>query len=219
MKFKGQLCVAAVLAVAQAQSYAVDINLDLTSLPSAQGWTYFSSGAAESDVFSVAGGVLSMNGTLTNAAYYKLEGIVNLTLPFTLTATARVVSGGQTLAFYIATATQFAGINLSPTTIIDETNGTFLASLDTTTFHNYKLEGSFTTGVNLYIDDVFITSTSSAAYPINMVAFGDSGGFGNGRAEITALSFQQPIPEPATYMLLMCGLSALIVRFGTRRDA
>lgn len=219
MKLRSQLCIAAVLATSQVQSYAVDISLDFTSLPSAQGWTYVSSGAAESDVFSVAGGVLSMNGTLTNAAYYKLEGIVNPALPFTFSATARVVSGGQTLAFDVATGSQIAGINLSPTTIIDETSGAFLASLDTTTFHNYRLAGSFTTGVKLYVDDIFITSTALVAYPINFITFGDSGSFGSGRAEIIALSFQQAIPEPATYMFLLLGLGVLILQTGIKRDA
>lgn len=38
------------LAAVQGQAQATTITLDFTSLPSAQGWTYFSSGAAETDV-------------------------------------------------------------------------------------------------------------------------------------------------------------------------
>jgi hypothetical protein len=95
-------------------------TVDFISLPSAQGWTYFSSGAAESDVFSLTEGVLSMNATLTNAAYYTMGNIVDPLLPFDLTATARVFSGGQALAFYVLGAGQSAAINIAPTRIIDE---------------------------------------------------------------------------------------------------
>jgi hypothetical protein len=61
MKLKSLISAAALFAVVQGEAHATTITLDFTSLPSAQGWTYFSpSGAAETDVFSVAGGVLSM---------------------------------------------------------------------------------------------------------------------------------------------------------------
>jgi len=218
MKLKSLISTAALFAVVQGVAHATTITLDFTSLPSAQGWTYFSSGAAETDVFSVAGGVLSMNGTLTNAAYYKIEGAVDPALPFSLTARARVLSGGQALAFHVSTDTLFAGIDLSPTTIIDETNGAFLASLDNTIFHDYRIEGAFGTGYQLFVDNTLLASGSFRAYPVNMLAFGDSGSYGSGRAEITALSFQQsaPIPEPATLLLLMAGLGVMFIRFDSR---
>lgn len=158
-----------------------------------------------------------MNGTLTNAAYYKIEGAVDPALPFSLTARARVTSGGQALAFYVATNTLFAGINLSTTTIIDETKGALLASLDNTVFHDYRIAGTFGAGYQLFVDNTLLASGSFGAYPINMLAFGDSGSFGGGQAEITELSFQQTsVPEPATLFLLLSGVGSLGTRFGGR---
>jgi hypothetical protein len=206
----------AVLLFASFQASATAISLDFNSLPSAQGWMYVTSGAPETDVFSVAGGVLSMNGTLTNAAYYKLDGVVDPALPFSLAARARVSSGGQALAFYVAAAGQFIGINLSPATIIDETNGAFLASLDNTTFHDYRMDGAFGTGYQLFIDNVPVASGAFRAYGPNLLILGDSGSFGGGRAEITAFSFQQTqVPEPATLFLVLSGIGILATtRFG-----
>ncbi|WP_291997084.1 PEP-CTERM sorting domain-containing protein [Candidatus Accumulibacter sp. ACC012] len=155
-----------------------------------------------------------MNGTLTNAAYYKLEGVVDPSLPFSLSARARVLSGGQALAFYAATSAQFAAINLSPTAILDETNAATLATLDNTTFHDYRLEGAFGSGYQLFVDNALIGSGSIGAYPVNLLLLGDSGSFGGGRAEISAFSFHQSalIPEPATLLLVLSGLGVLSSR-------
>lgn len=214
MKLRSLISAVAMFAVIQGEARATTIALDFTSLPSAQGWTYFTSGAAETDVFSVAGGVLSMNGNLTTTAYYKLDGVVDPALPFSLATRARVWSGGQALAFYVAAAGQFIGINLSPSTIIDETSGAFLASLDNTIFHDYRMDGAFGSGYQLFIDNVPVASGSFRAYGPNTLIVGDSGSFGSGQAEISAFSFHQSalIPEPATSLLFLAGLGALSAR-------
>jgi len=211
---KTKFLAAVAFLLAGGQAAATTISLDFSTLPTAQGWTYFTSGAAESDVFSVSGGVLSMNGTLTNAAYYKLEGVVDPLLPFIISARARVLSGGQTLAFYAATSSEFAAINLSPTRIIDETSAATLATIDNTTFHDYRLEGAFGSGYQLFVDNTLIAAGAVGAYPVNLLLLGDSGSFGGGRAEISAYSFQQSalIPEPATLILVLSGLGVLSSR-------
>jgi len=115
---------AAVLLVASLQASATAISLDFNSLPSAQGWTYFTDGTTpEANVFSIAGGVLSMDSTPSlTAAYYKLENVVDPNLRFVLTTRARVLSGDRALAFYVSTNGPLARFNISPGAIIDETN-------------------------------------------------------------------------------------------------
>lgn len=150
-----------------------------------------------------------MDATLTNAAYYQMENIVDPLLSFDLTATARVPSGGQALAFYVIAAGQSAAINIAPTQIIDEATGSALITLDNTVFHNYRMTGTFGTGFQLFVDGVSVASGSFLADSRNLVIFGDSGGFGSGFAEITALSFQQPVPLPPALWLLGPALGGL----------
>lgn len=220
MKLKSLISAAAIFAIVQAPSYATTITLDFSSLPSAQGWTFFTDGAnSESDLFSAIGGVLSMDSTPSlTAAYYKLEGVVDPTLPFILTATARVLSGDRALAFYVSTDTWLARFNLSPGSIIDETNGNVLALVDNTTFHTYRMEGDFLTNYRLFVDNIQVGIGSIGTNDNNLLLLGDSGGHGAGIAEISAYSFQQPapIPEPTTLILLMSGLGVMFIRFGSR---
>jgi hypothetical protein len=118
------------LLLAGSQAAATTISLDFSTLPSAQGWTYFSDGALEADVFSVSGGVLSMNSPLTKAAYYRIDGVVDPALPFTLTTRARALSALSAswgvLSYYVGTPTQVAAFSISPTKIIDESDGSLL---------------------------------------------------------------------------------------------
>jgi hypothetical protein len=104
------------LLLAGSQAAATTISLDFSTLPSAQGWTYFSDGALEADVFSVSGGVLSMNSPLTKAAYYRIDGVVDPALPFTLTTRARALSALSAswgvLSYYVGTPTQVAAFNV-----------------------------------------------------------------------------------------------------------
>lgn len=130
------------LLLAGSQAAATTISLDFSTLPSAQGWTYFSDGALEADVFSVSGGVLSMNSPLTKAAYYRIDGVVDPALPFTLTTRARALSALSAswgvLSYYVGTPTQVAAFSISPTKIIDESDGSLLASFDNSTFHDFR---------------------------------------------------------------------------------
>ena len=163
-----------------------------------------------------------MDSTCCNAAYYRLEDIVDPTTPFSLTATARVLPGsGQTLAFYVAAAGEYAAINISPTAILDETNAAILINQDNTIFHEYRMVGSFGTEYQLFVDGVAVAVGSFAAYGPNLLAIGDSGGFGSGQAEVTSFSFLQPPPvaEPSSVILLTGGLACIAATTIRRRRA
>lgn len=212
MRISNTVFIAAISIAFHGHAEAGNVVVAFTSLPSAQGWTYFSDATAEPDVYSLAGGVLSMDATLIPAAYYKMENIIDPLLPFVLSATARVSSGGgQTLGFYVVAEGQFAAINIAPTQITDEATKAVLTSLDNTIFRNIRVEGTFGTGFEVFVDGASIASSVSFSTNNdgNLVLFGDSGGFSSGFAEITAFSFQQPVPLPAALWLLGPALGGL----------
>src|ERR1041384_26009 len=74
-----------------AQAQLVELKFD--ALPSAQGWTYTTSGAPESVIFSVDGTTLHQDSLGTGSAFqaYILFGAVDPTKPFTVDVRARVL--------------------------------------------------------------------------------------------------------------------------------
>ena len=114
MKLGNAIATVAVALSAPLAAHAGNTVLDFTSLPSSQGWTYVTDSAPESAVFSVAGHTLFMDSNSTNGAYYKLEHVVDPSLPFSLSVRARSVSGTYALAFYIEGGGNFFAMHLSP---------------------------------------------------------------------------------------------------------
>jgi len=202
--------------------HAAQISLDFTSLPSAQGWGYESTGqvANESSVFSIANGALMQNTMgiglgLPGSSVYRLYNQIDPTLPFTLSVRARVVEDESTdfsrpFGFSIAafTGTEEVGIGLSSKSIqtVDGImRGADPIAFDTTQFHTYQLLVRPGLGYELYVDSNLFTSGSAfpLVYP-NSLLLGDGTGAANARAEITSLSFSQ-IPEPSATALFVAG--------------
>ena len=182
-----------------------DTALAFETLPSAQGWIYgaFGSTAPETSVFSVAGGVLTQttmglgDGGLN---LYERLGIVDATKPFALTVTARVLGqeGDPTdafgFAFGIATSTEQPAIGLRTDGIYDSLGNKLSGSIDTTQFHEYRLESTPEVGYRLFVDGVLLGSGPNVprSTPTDPFVFlGDASGTSNASAEITGLSFMQ----------------------------
>ncbi|CCQ53984.1 hypothetical protein CWATWH0402_1198 [Crocosphaera watsonii WH 0402] len=83
----------------------------------------------------------------------------------------------------------------------------FQNRVDTSVFNDYRLEGSFSTGVaSLYINDTFIRdfNTETVRDSRNFIGFGDSTYTANAHAELTNFTFTQKeisaVPEPLTIL-------------------
>lgn len=141
---------AAVLFALPSLGSASVLNLQFNSLPSAQGWTYNTSGPAESAIFTVDGTTLFQNSLGTGIGlggtafqYYTISNAVDLTSPFLIEVKARVLAsetgdlggfgfgvltGTERFAVFIDTSTIWGGLTVLSTTI------------DNTTCHVYRLE-------------------------------------------------------------------------------
>jgi hypothetical protein len=182
-------------------SATTTITLDLDSLPSAQGWTYESSGPLEANVYAVNGTKLLQNTMGTGATYadYAIPGIVNPNPPFTITVRARVltsevtrVASATAFTVWAYTGTEAFGIGLNTTTIHAPFQSGMLHAIDATRFHDYRIEAIPGVSVSIFVDNVLLISQAPPlnAAP-NVLALGDSGSDENGRAEITSYTFIQ----------------------------
>jgi hypothetical protein len=160
----------------------------------------------------VAGGVLTQN-TLAgpfSLEGYRLPGVVDPSLPFTLSVRARVLAESGTanqiatnpfgFAFIVGTGTpldQGFAIGIGTDRMADFTNNLFLG-FDNTAFHDYRLEGEFGVGAgyDFYVDGVLVASGGPRLDPAvpNGLYLGDSTRGVGAHAEITAYSFVQPHP-------------------------
>jgi hypothetical protein len=180
------------------------IILDFQSLPSAQGWTYMSSGPLEANAFSVDGSKLIQNtmGTGSTFADYHIASIVNPTLPFTIAVRVRVLQSEQTQPGAPATAvtigaftgTEVFGFGLN-TGNINVAGTTMLFPFDTTQFHDYRIEAVPGVKMDLFVDNVLLTSIPPVLNNApNDLLFGNGSSFENGSAEITNFTFIQGVP-------------------------
>ena len=92
----------------------------------------------------------------------------------------------------------------------DEFNPSFW-NYDNTVFHEYRIEGIFGAGYDLYIDNVsFATNLAwaGAGYD-NGITFGDGTSRQNQIAEVSSYNFTQ-VPVPCTILLFGTGLAGLV---------
>ena len=192
-------------------AHATAISLNFSSLPSSQGWTYFSQPVVlEASVFSLTGSTMRMDSNSVNTAYYYLDGILDPLLPYTVETTARVVSGGTALSFYVGGA--FFYLNPSGIVVLDNGNWSFISTGSNTDFHDYVLSGVGNV-FSVARDGVLIYSGIGGT--ADRIILGDGGGLGAGVAEVTAYSFVQgaTVSEPSTALLvIIAGLGLLFRR-------
>jgi len=200
----GLLLVAAVVCPAQ-------VTLNFNSLPSAQGWTYTTSGPAESSfgvgqttpIFSVDGTTLHQNTIGTGLGpggaafeYYIRYGAVDPTKPFILDVRSRVLqsqhldSGG--FNFGVFTGTEIFEIFMDTSTIQDAFQTT-IAVIDNTFFHDYRLEATPGVGYKLFVDGTLVATgpPSAAASLPNQLFIGDGTSGGNAKADLTFYRFSE----------------------------
>lgn len=212
----------AVPSIAATQYFA----LNMSSLPSTQGWSYVTSGshagAVENNIFNATGTLLNQNsigqgyGVSGGSIFYQVSGITTTTEVKQLRFTARVLqvegSGGgangeQGCSFGFTVGNVQYDISITPTKVYTLAPGGTVAVAgtydNTSAFHDYILD--FTPGptVRIYRDNVLINTTSTGfAVAANRVFFGDGTGGANAKVEIKALSFLQGgvvATEPATW--------------------
>ncbi|MBS1707535.1 MAG: hypothetical protein JSS65_02310 [Armatimonadetes bacterium] len=194
------------------------ITLDMTMLPTAQGWNYLVDGnrasISEAAAFSVSGG--SLHQSLTGHSYgsggYALYSRANpfADVDFYLEATAQVVKEESTtpkspygLSFGVATNYGYAlfGIASDRYALYNKPAVAF----DGTQVHTYRLVGKKATKtMDLFIDGVQVVN-NQAMPQINSnlgLFFADSTGYTNTDGKLLSYGV---VPEPAT------GLAALLL--------
>ena len=198
------------------------IDLDFSTLPSAQGWTFITQDPllTESTVFSVAGGRLLQNtiGIGEDVAHYDRTG-VNLydpSLPFELSLNAQVlreevfpppdISRGLYFGVTFDHLSAAFGIGPDRVSYSSFVGGYFNVPFDAhSASHTYTLRWDPTAGLFSYlIDGSSIASAPGDVirYPGTIppyIFFGDERG--NAEASISSMEFTQA-PEPATGWLV-----------------
>jgi len=185
------------------------VALDFTRLPSAQGWTYASDGAAESSIFSVSGGVLSQDttpGPFTFEAY-DMQNVVAFE-PFTIFVRARVLAesgnfANNSFGFCVIADTggEAFGFGIGTGRIEDIPGNVLSTTIDNTTFHEYRMEVTPGVGYEFFVDDVLVATGAPGigqqVAPSNL-RLGDSTRGTGAHAEVTSFAFCQPVPTTTT---------------------
>jgi hypothetical protein len=228
--------------VATAQA-ALSLTLNMTQLPSAQGWTYvaFGNSVPESNIFSASGGVLHQNSLGTGFAgaggnsyqLYSVPGF-DISLPFSINLVARVLQDEEESPGFLnynpfgfgfegfAGPDGWFAVGLSSHTINIGALPGNIVSFDNTSYHDYRLDVTPGIGQKLYVDNTLVGTSTLRTWtgccppsvdPPYVLAIGDLTGGANALADVTSFSFTT-VPEPSSLMLLAFGIS--ILPFGSR---
>jgi hypothetical protein len=176
-------------------SWAQTITLTFNSLPTAQGWTYQGQ-VLEANAFSVDGTNLTLNtiGLQANAtAVYFRTNVIDPDLPFTISFRARVLQADVNGGLFLSTfsGTEFVSVIVRSGLVrVQGQNFT----LDTTAFHDFRLEAVPGVGSSFFVDDAFLSGFPTVTATIaNQVLFGDGSGgpAANASAQIQQFTFSQ----------------------------
>lgn len=198
------------------RAHATDIPVTFGSLPSAQGWTFFSGGsplATEAGTWSLAGSVLTLNTMayavtgVGTSSLYQQTGVVNNFEPLVIRFRARLVQHegdftnafvGGGLAFGFAQGATLWQFGITPTQIRNAPGTILSTAYDNTQFHDYRLEWTPPSSVRFYVDNTLIsTNNAGLASATNRIYFGDGTGAANSQAQITEYRFLQGAATPA----------------------
>lgn len=236
-----QIAVISVLFLACPLS-AIPLTLSMSSLPSAQGWTFYpgTGSLTESQVFSVAGGLLHQDSTGggSDAYAYNYFGAAEES-PFSLYFRASLTGeefsfqyflnhnlDGFGAAVLLPDQSYEVGLGSNGIGLLDQTqtdNTKVITAADLSgagislaDFHDYLLVGDPGSGTwQFYIDGTsWASGFAGIGFGVNWVTLGDETTGPNAVGDYAAFSYV-PTPEPATIMLAGAGLACL--RFARRR--
>lgn len=198
-----------------------DISVAMNALPSAQGWTYTTSGVhagvPEASVTGFVPGTLIMDTigqTISSAGgsvLYQINGGVTTTEPKQIRVTMKclqvqgssVYPSGQGGTFFgFATGSVQYGFSITPTQVYMLTSSGFVLTANgldnSSAFHDYVFDWTSATSFRIYRDGVLAgTASAGSALAANRLLFGDGTGGANAQVHIRALRFIQDLPTAA----------------------
>jgi hypothetical protein len=218
-------------AMLYSSSHASALSLRFDSLPSSQGWVFNSDSIIdpvpiESDVSSVDGTSLTLN-TIGRRVFaeYTNRGVVNADRPFSFETRARVIEitgdgENDAFRFQVATTPFDFGFSFQSDGQIRLHTEAFTASAFTNIFdvHDYRLDGLPDGSFIFFVDgtSVFSGVASDRITDVGSLLFGDPDGGSTSldlenaaRVEISKMILTQ-VPEPATIVQLLTGISTLV---------
>lgn len=218
-------------------------ELDMNSLPTAQGWSYrdWYNMVPESSVFSIQDKVLTMNtiGTPMNigvtespAPVYVRTGLPDLDKPFSVELTAKVAGQqtfanpnnhfGFTVAAWLGGGAGLAAAGIDQQYVQDVHVSATTVPWDNTVFHTYRMDVTPAVGYQVYVDGAIAFSSpmrNEGPPPAgeSIIYFGDGTGGENTLVEITRVTITT-VPEPASTALVI-GVGALAWAAVRRRQS
>ncbi len=233
----GTLALAALTWVLNSRGASVSLSLD--SLPSRQGWAYSTTGVdvgtPEASVFTVSDGVLVQDSMGQGFGHGEIQCarpvVLNEAEPMVLEIRARLtnIEGyesngcyGYGFNFGLCTGKHLYQFGMMPDRIRDDCPISHdIVFLDTTVFHDYRIEMLPSGTARFFVDGALKTVTSGHSRDIAAKLFlGDGTGTTNARAEVASYRFTQsgsPLPAALSVALLaaatgMAGVGAWMSR-------
>ena len=216
-----QLSIAALILMFATEAHAVNLTLNFSSLPSAQGWELVNNtGDNEANLFSIDGTSLTQNTIGTGSsgwAYYQMSNILDTTKTYSFDVRVRILGEEFTspgaFSFTATAPGWYSRVSLGVNNIsIEDAGGEVQFAYDNSAFHDYRLVVSPSMSYDFFIDGTLKHSgvVTLAALP-NRVYFGVPSSGVNGHAEISKFTFQQPVPapEPSSTLMMLLGLGLL----------
>ncbi len=209
------LTLASLLSGVSLKAQTTSLNFD--SLPSSQGWTYVATNStvSETSIFSVSNSTLHQNtlGLGGFQADYERFNFGDPLKPFVLSMRSRTLQEDSSATYGFGfgwnTGTKYYSVSVGVNAFRFGSGSNQSASVDTTLFHDYRIEGNPNGLFNFYVDNLLYTTSSAVGQSgSNSIYFGDLTPTGsNARADITQFSFRNvSTPAPSALFTALFGL-------------